>query len=45
MQPGIELRRVAQRGQITPGPDECVLHGVGGLFGIPEDEPGGGIQP
>jgi succinyl-CoA synthetase beta subunit len=45
MQPGIEAIRVAERGQIAPGPDERVLHGVGGLFRIPEDQPGGGIQP
>ena len=45
MQPGIEASRVPQRGQITPGPDQRVLDGVGGLLRIPKDEPGGGIQP
>ena len=45
MQPGIEPLRIAQRGQITPGPDERVLHGVLGLFDVPEHEPGGAIQP
>ena len=45
MQPGVEPFRVAQRGQITPGPDQCVLDRVLGLFGIPEHEPGGGVQP
>ena len=44
MQPGIEPVRVPKRGQITPGSDERVLDGVLGLFGIPEHEPGGGIQ-
>jgi hypothetical protein len=44
MQPGIESVGIAQRGQITPGPDERVLHRVLGLFDIPEHEPGGRIQ-
>src|SRR3954451_358114 len=44
MQPGIEAVRVTQRGQITPGADECVLHGVLGLFDVPEHEPGGAVQ-
>ena len=44
MQPGIEAVGIAERGQITPGPDECVLHGVLGLFDIPEHEPRGPIQ-
>ena len=44
VEPGVEAFRVPQRGQITPGSDERVLHGVLGLFGVPEDEPGGGIQ-
>ena len=45
VEPGVEAIGVAQRGQITPGPDERVLDGVLGLFRVPEDEPGGGIQP
>ena len=45
VEPGVEAVRVPERGQITPGPDERVLHGVLGLFGVPEDEPGGGVQP
>jgi hypothetical protein len=44
VQPGVEAFRVAERGQITPGLDERVLDGVPGLFTIPEDESGGGIQ-
>ena len=44
VEPGVEAIRVAQRGQHAPGPDERVLDGVLGLIGIPEDEPGGGIQ-
>ena len=41
VEPGVEAIGVAERGQITPGPDERVLHGVLGLFRFPEDEPGG----
>ena len=44
MQPGIESVGIPKGGQITPGPDERVLHGVLGLFDIPEHEPGGAIQ-
>ncbi len=45
VKPCVEGLRVAQRGQITPGPDEGVLHRVLGLFDVPEDQPGGGVQP
>ena len=45
VKPRVERFRVAQRGQITPGPDEGVLHRVLGLFNVPEDQPGGGVQP
>ena len=45
VKPCVERLRVAQRGQITPGPDEGVLHRVLGLFDVPEDQPGGGVQP
>jgi hypothetical protein len=44
VKPRIEPLGVAERGQITPGPYERILDGVGGLFGIPKDQPGGGIQ-
>ena len=44
VEPGVEAVRVPQRGQITPGSDERVLDGVLGLFGIPEDQPGGRVQ-
>jgi succinyl-CoA synthetase beta subunit len=44
MEPGVEAFRVAQRGQITPGSDECVLHGVLRLIGVPEDQPSGRVQ-
>ena len=44
VEPGVEAVRVAQRGQVTPGSDERLLDGVLGLVGVPEDEPGGGIQ-
>jgi hypothetical protein len=42
--PGIEAIRVAKRGQITPGANECVLHGVLGLFRVPEDQASGSIH-
>ena len=44
VEPGVEPVRAAQRGQVTPGPDERLLDGVLGLVGIAQDEPGGGIQ-
>src|SRR4029079_10297212 len=45
VEPGVETVGIAQRGQITPGPDERVLHGVPGPFEVPEDEPRGRVQP
>ena len=44
VEPGVESIRVAKRGQITPGLEERVLHGILGLLVVPEDQPGGGIQ-
>jgi succinyl-CoA synthetase beta subunit len=44
MQPRVEAFGIPQRRQITPSPDECVLHRVLGGLGIPEHEPGGAIQ-
>ncbi len=44
MDPRVEAFGIPKRGQITPGTDEGVLHRVLGQFGIPQDEPGGGIQ-
>ena len=45
VEPGVEAVGTAQRGQVTPGPDERLLDGVLGLVGVAQDEPGGGIQP
>ncbi len=45
VKPGVEAVGIAERGQITPGSDERVLDGVLGLFDIPQDQPGGTIQP
>ena len=45
VEPGVEPIGVAQRGQVTPGPDERLLDGVLGLVGIAQDEPGGSVQP
>ena len=42
--PGLEAIGVPERGQVTPGADERVLHGVLGLFGVPQDQPGGRVQ-
>ncbi len=44
MEPLVETLGIPKRGQVTPGTDERVLHGVLGLVGVPQDEPGGGIQ-
>ena len=44
MQPGVEPIGIAQRGQITPGTDKSVLHGVIGLFGIPKNQASGSIE-
>jgi len=44
VKPGNESVGIPECGQITPGSDERVLDGVLGLLGIPEDEPGGGIE-
>ena len=35
MEPGVEAIGVAERGQVTPGPDERVLDGVLGLVARP----------
>ena len=45
VEPCVEAIGIPERGQVTPGPDERVLHGVLGLFRVPEDEPGGAVQP
>ena len=45
VEPRVEAVGIAQRGQIAPGADERVLHRVLRLFGVPEDEPGGSVQP
>jgi hypothetical protein len=42
--PLVETIGIPECGQITPGPDERVLDGVLGLFGVPQDEPGGRVQ-
>ena len=45
VKPGVETIRVAQRAQVAPGPDERLLDRVLGLFGIAQDQPGGGVEP
>ena len=43
--PGVESFRVAETGQISPGPHEGVLDHVMGELAVPDDQPGGRIQP
>ncbi len=45
MDPGVESLDVAQRGQVTPGPDEGLLDRVSRELAIPEDQAGGRVQP
>jgi hypothetical protein len=45
VEPRVEAIGIAKRGQIAPGADEGILNRVLRLFGVPKDEPGGGIQP
>ena len=45
VEPGVEPLDVAQRGQIAPGPDQCVLSGILREFGIAQDEASGRVQP
>ena len=45
VEPGVEASGTAQRGQVSPCPDERLLDGVLGLVGVAKDEPGGSIEP
>ena len=45
MEPGVEPVRVAQPGQVLPGPHHRVLDGVPRELAVPEDESGGRVQP
>ena len=45
MQPGVEPVRVTQTAHVEPGLEERVLHGIGGVLVIAEDEPGGPEEP
>ena len=45
MKPGVESIRVAQARKVAPGADERVLDRVARELGVPEDQPGGGVQP
>ena len=44
VEPGIEPLRVAQPGQISPGPHQRLLDRVSREFRVPEDESGGCVQ-
>ncbi len=45
VEPGVESIRVAETGQIAPGPQEGVLDHVVCELAVPDDQPGGRIQP
>ena len=45
MQPGIEPVGVTQAAYVEPGLEKRILHGIGGLLVIAEDEPGGPEKP
>ena len=45
VEPGPEPVRVAQPGQVPPGSDHRILDGVARELRVPEDEPGGRVQP
>ncbi len=45
VEPGVESLRVAETGQIAPGPQEGVLDHVVCEFAVPDDQPGGRVQP
>jgi hypothetical protein len=45
MQPRVEPVSLAEAGQVPPGSDERVLDGILGEVWIPNDQPGGGVEP
>ena len=45
IEPGVEPLGVAQRRQVRPGSDECVLGGILREFGVAQDEASGRAQP
>ena len=45
MEPGLEPIGVAKRPDVPPGGHERLLGGVLGGYPVPQDEPGGGIEP
>jgi hypothetical protein len=45
MQPGVEPVRVTETTQVEPRLEECILHGIGCVLVIAEDEPGGPEKP
>ena len=45
VQPAVEPVRIAQSGQVAPGADGGFLDRVARELRVPEDQPGGGIQP
>lgn len=45
VEPGVELVRVPQGGEVSPRADEGFLYRILRLVGIAQDEPGGSVQP
>ena len=43
--PGIEPLRIAERRQVAPSPDQCLLDRVSRELVVPEDQPGCRVQP
>jgi hypothetical protein len=45
MQPGVEPVWVTQTAQVNPGLEKRILHGIGSVLVIAQDEPGGPEEP
>ncbi len=45
MEPGVEPVGVAKSRQVSPGPDQRLLDRVPRELAVPEDQPGGRVQP
>ena len=44
-EPGVPGIRIAQRAQVTPGEQQCVLQGVFGSIGVAQDELRDALEP
>ena len=45
VQPGVEVVRIAQPGQVAPGAHQGLLDGISREVRVPEDDPGDRVQP